>query len=114
MVVDEYSFGHITIDGTAYTQDVVILPEAVRSPWWREEGHELRPADLDAVLESAVDTLVIGTGYYGRMAVPEATRKALKDGGIEPLVARTERATAELNRLADTGACLAGAFHLTC
>lgn len=114
MVVEAYSFGRITIDGASYTQDVLILPDGVHSPWWRAAGHELRAADLEGVLDAPLAYLVIGTGYYGRMAVPEATRATLAAQGIEPVIARTERASAELNRLAANGAAVAGAFHLTC
>ena len=115
MSVDSYAFGRITIDGQAYAKDVLILPgRGVHSPWWRQAGHNLTPEDLAEVLADPPETLVIGTGYYGNMAVPEATLAALRERGIEPLVARTADAVAELNRLQRESARIAAALHLTC
>ncbi|MFA9461018.1 Mth938-like domain-containing protein [Thiohalorhabdus methylotrophus] len=114
-MIDDYAFGRITIEGRVYTKDVLLLPgEEVHSPWWRREGHSLDPADLEALLEDPPETLVIGTGFYGNMDVPEKTLKALRDKGVEPRVARTTQAVEELNRLMRTSARIAAALHLTC
>ena len=114
MSVDAYAFGRITIDGRAYSKDVLILPRGVHSPWWRKEGHSLDPEDLEDVLADPPDTLVIGTGYYGKMDVPEKTLRFLQERGVEPRVARTSQAVEELNRLQEEAASVAGALHLTC
>lgn len=115
MSVDSYSFGRISIDGQVHSRDVLILPsQAVWSPWWRKEGHSLALEDLEAVLDEAPDTLVIGTGYYGNMEVPDRTLEGLRQRGIEPWIARTGEAVAELNRLQRHSASVAAALHLTC
>ncbi len=114
MSVDAYAFGRITINGQAFSKDVLVLPRGVLSPWWRKEGHSLDPEDLDDVLADPPETLVIGTGYYGKMDVPEKTLKALRAKGIEPRVARTSQAVEELNRLQRESVRVAAALHLTC
>ncbi|HKJ88573.1 MAG TPA: Mth938-like domain-containing protein [Gammaproteobacteria bacterium] len=115
MAVEDYVFGRITIEGRVYTKDVLLLPgDGVRSPWWRREGHSLDPADLEEVLADPPETLVIGTGFYGNMDVPEKTLKVLREQGIDPRVARTGQAVEELNRLMATSARIAAALHLTC
>ena len=114
MAVDDYRFGRIAVNGRVYTKDVLILPAGVQSPWWRGEGHRLAPADLEAVLADPPDTLVIGTGYYGNMAVPEETVAVLEREGVAVWVGRTTEAVAELNRLQQEAARVAGALHLTC
>lgn len=115
MSVEDYGFGRITIDGRAYAKDVIIFPDSrVHSPWWRKQGHRLEPEDLAELLADPPATLVIGTGYYGNMAVPERTLEALRERGVEPLVARTGEAVAELNRLQQESARIAAALHLTC
>lgn len=115
MSVDSYSFGRISIDGQVHSRDVLILPsQGVWSPWWRREGHSLALEDLEAVLEESPETLVVGTGYYGNMEVPEKTLEGLRQRGIEPRIARTTEAVAELNRLQRHSVHVAAAFHLTC
>jgi hypothetical protein len=114
MTVDAYSFGEIRIDGKPYTSDVIVWPGRVKSPWWRAEGHNLCPADLDEVLRAPPKVLVIGTGYYGRMRVPPETLSALQAQGIEVHVGKTSEAVAELNRLARESADVVAALHLTC
>ncbi|MFP4561434.1 MAG: Mth938-like domain-containing protein [Thiohalorhabdus sp.] len=114
MAVDDYAFGRITIGGRVYTKDVLLLSDGVHSPWWRKEGHSLDPGDLEGLWANPPEVLVIGTGYYGNMDVPEKTLKALRDQGIEPRVARTTQAVEELNRLMGSSARIAAALHLTC
>lgn len=115
MTVDAYTFGRITIDGQDHSRDVLIFPDSeVRSPWWRRQGHSLGLEDLDPILEDPPEVLVIGTGYYGNMEVPDKTFQGLRERGIEPRAARTSEAVAELNRLQKQAVSVAAAFHLTC
>jgi len=57
MRISLYDFGKITVDGAAFTRDVIIGPGGVDSPWWRQEGHNLVPQDLDAVWRQSPDVL---------------------------------------------------------
>jgi len=41
--IEAYRFGRISIDGRAYTGDLIICPDGIRTDWWRPEGHSLRP-----------------------------------------------------------------------
>ena len=116
MAIDDYAFGRITIDGQRYTSDVIVLPDGVRDGWWRKEGHSLAVEDLGEVAAARPAVLIVGTGAYGRMAVPEATRRWLAAQGIEVHIAPTSEAAKLLNELlaADPAGRVAGAFHLTC
>ncbi len=114
MTIDAYAFGEIRIDGKPYSSDVIIWPDHVQCPWWRGQGHVLAPHDLEQLLAAPPRVLVIGTGYYGRMAVPPETLAALQAQGIELHVSRTPEAVAEFNRLARDCADVVAAFHLTC
>ncbi|HFD81637.1 MAG TPA: hypothetical protein ENK05_14790 [Gammaproteobacteria bacterium] len=113
-MIDSYSFGKIEIDGNPYTSDVIIWPDHVKSPWWRAKGHVLAVDDLTDVLARPPHDLVIGTGYFGRMKVPEETKAALQSRGIRLHVHRTTEAVEEFNRLARESADVVAAFHLTC
>ncbi len=112
--ISAYEFGRIVVDGETHTRDVVIHPGRVEGPWWRREGHRLHAEDLAEVWASTPETLVVGTGYYGRMIVPQEIIDAVQAKGIEILTARTPDAVATFNRLSASGRKVVGALHLTC
>lgn len=114
MRIETYDFGRIRIDGKTYTSDVIILPQQVRDSWWRSEGHRLQIEDLTDVISAKPDVLVVGTGYYGQMAVPAATRDFLEAEGIKVYTARTAEAVREFNELQKNIANVVAALHLTC
>ena len=113
--IDDYRFGHIRIDGSDYSDDVMIVGGQVLSPWWREHGgHVYDLRDMAALLEEVPPAVVLGTGRYGRVRIPDETRQALEEAGAEVVVARTPEAVEEYNRRADEGQDVAAALHLTC
>ncbi len=115
MKIDEYLPGsHIRVGGRIYRQDLKIVQGEVRSDWWRARGHRLDAEDVEDILGARPQTLVIGTGYAGRMHVPETTRAAISGRGIQVVAEPTPRAVRTFNRLAEAGLAVAGAFHLTC
>lgn len=111
--VKNYSFGKMEVDGERYSKDLVLLPDRVESNWWRERGHRLAVEDLQEVFDAAPDVLVVGTGAYGAMKVPDETRRAIEAEGIELHIAQTGDAWRTYNRLQEQRRA-AGAFHLTC
>jgi len=111
--IDSYRFGRIVIDGEAYTKDVIILPDGVIPNWWRDEGHRLKPGDLERVLDAGPKTLVVGQGAYGRMGVDVATRQLVAEAGVELIELSTSEAVERYNQLRDRGD-VAAALHLTC
>jgi len=111
--VEDYRFGRIVVDGEQYTNDLILLPDRVAANWWRKEGHRLDVEDLQEALDAAPDVLVVGTGAYGLMKVPQETHAAVKAAGIELRAAPTGDAWQVYNKLRDQQRT-AGAFHLTC
>jgi hypothetical protein len=114
MRIDHYSFGRIVVDGHTYDTDVIIFSDHVQARWWRREGHRLEREDLASVMVDPPRMLVIGTGYFGRMKVPEETLAFLRGLGVEVRVAKTGDAVRELNRLQKESARIVAALHLTC
>lgn len=113
MQIENYNFGSITVDGKKYSADLIILPDRVFPNWWRSKGHQLLPEDLDKVIEVAPQRLIIGTGAYGMMKVPQSTLDFLADNGIEAIALKTADACTRFNESpADVNT--AAAFHLTC
>jgi hypothetical protein len=114
MEITNYEFGRIYVDGKAYTSDLLLMGEKVQDSWWRKEGHRLQVEDLDSVVDAQPDFLVVGTGYYGRMVVPEETKTFLQSKEIRLFAAPTGEAVQELNKRLEEGSKVAGALHLTC
>jgi len=111
--IDHYSFGRISIQGKTYTFDVIIFPERVDPSWLRREGHFLHMDDLKSVVHARPEVIVIGTGYYGRMQVPNDVPVNLGTHGMEVRIAKTPEAVDLFNEISSrkkTIACL----HLTC
>lgn len=114
MKIETYDFGRISIDGKTYTSNVIILPQKVRGSWWRSEGHCLHVDDLADVIAARPDVLVVGTGYYGNMVVPSATKSFLEAKGIRVHTAKTPEAVKEFNKLQQKIGKVVAALHLTC
>ncbi len=113
MKITRCSFGNITIDGKTYSKDVIIYPDHVYCPWWRKEGHVLHTEDLSDIIKAKLSTLIIGTGYYGALRVPDKIPGYLRAHNIEVILGKTPEAVDQYNNRADTKDCIA-AFHLTC
>ena len=111
--IDAYQFGRIEIDKKVYRKDIIITPAGVVPDWWRAKGHSLSLADLTKVIDEQPDVIIIGTGYYGRMQIPDGTRQGLEALGIELLVHPTRDACRFYNTLAGQSKVVA-ALHLTC
>ncbi len=113
-MIDSYSFGSIVVEGKRYTHDIIVFPGKVKEEWWRKEGHSLSLEDLEEVIEFSPEILVVGTGYFGVMKVPEEVKEALERKGISVIVEKTKQAVETFNRLLKEGKKVVGAFHLTC
>jgi hypothetical protein len=114
-MIDRYVRGsHMEVGGQRYGQDLKIVRGQVKGGWWRNRGHYLDLEDMDDIVSAKPEILVIGTGYAENMRVPEATRNALSDRGIDVVAKSTQKAVEDFNRLWKEGKNVAGAFHLTC
>ena len=111
--IEHYAFGTVTIDGTTYRCDVIVLPDRVVPDWRRKRGHGLVLEDLDEVVADPPATLIVGTGASGAMVVPAETVAALEALGIEVITRPTGEAVETYSRLAPDGRVAAG-LHLTC
>jgi len=112
-MIDSYDFGVVFIDGKRYTSDVIIYPDRVNDGWWRKQGHQLGVDDLEDVLESKPDTIVVGTGSPGLMVVLPETEKLIKFKGIKLIVQPTKEACKTYNELSPSQKVIA-LLHLTC
>ena len=114
MVIESYAFGKIVIDGQVYERDVILTRDHVWDGWWREEGHRLSVADLEQAFAASPVILVVGTGSFGRVRVPDETRKEIERRGIELHVLPTGKAVKLYNRFESNGQNVVAALHLSC
>ncbi|UCD41861.1 MAG: hypothetical protein JSV69_15060 [Chloroflexota bacterium] len=112
-IIDSYQFGKIIIDGEVHRKDVILLPSQVIGNWWRKEGHNLHVSDLQEVLATDIEVLVVGQGANRRMQIKTEVRDALQAAGIELISLSTQEACQEYNRRA-AAQRTAAALHLTC
>ena len=113
-MIEIYSFGSMTVMRKKYRNDLKIIGNQIIGDWWRREGHALYAEDIDDILYSAVEILVVGTGAYGSMKVTEDAAKAIEGRGINLVAVPTKEAVSIFNILHTDGKRVAGAFHLTC
>ena len=113
MNIKSYSFGKMVVDGQAYKSDLIIYPDKINSSWWRKEGHLVQSKDLSDILAVNAEVLIIGTGYFGLMKVPDELRKELIGRNIELYIEKTSRAVEIFNSINIKKMTIA-AFHLTC
>lgn len=119
--IERFEWGRFQIEGTVHTEDgegvgkdICILHGEVL-PWEARHGHRLKPAMLEIVLDEDIDVLVIGTGVYGRIKVPNRTIKAAEDAGIgRVIIEKSEDACEAYNALAQAGEKVALLAHGTC
>jgi hypothetical protein len=114
MRIEKYSFGSITINGKVYTKDVIIFSNKVFSPWWREEGHSLSLKDLKEAIDAKPSLLIIGTGAYGVMNIPDETLKILEEKNINTVYAKTGEAVKIYNEKLQENKNIIACLHLTC
>ncbi|MFW9853452.1 MAG: Mth938-like domain-containing protein [Candidatus Thorarchaeota archaeon] len=112
--VDNYEFGLINVSGESYSRDLIILPDTIITDWWRLKGHELCREDLVHLLKRPIQLLIIGTGYNGRMKVPDELTEELESFGIDVIVKDSRNAVELYNQLVNQRQDLALALHLTC
>ena len=104
----------MTVGGSTFREALILLPDRILPGWRRKEGHRLAEGDLEKVIESGPDILVVGTGATGAMSVSPSLRKLLAARGIALVSDRTEAASRRYNELLEEGLRVAGCFHLTC
>ncbi len=113
--IERYSFGTMVISSSRYSSDLKILGNRIIYPWWRRKGHLVEIEDVEDLLESSIEVLVIGKGDPGMMKVSNSLKQELEERDIRLIELPTAEAAKVFNELTarDRGIIGAG-FHLTC
>ncbi|MCP2520579.1 Mth938-like domain-containing protein [Candidatus Aminicenantes bacterium AC-335-B20] len=113
MIIKSYTFGQMIVNDRKYTSDLIIFPDRIKDSWWRKKGHSLCKEDIKEILSEKPEVLIIGTGFYGIMKVPDDLREFIKEQGIELYIEKTKKAVTLFNEMFQSKKTV-GAFHLTC
>ena len=121
MIIKEYKFGSITINGKDYAYDVEVCWTGEVLDWWRNESHIIDLPDIQRALEQKPDLIIIGTGAYGLAKITEKAKQAIKEQRIELIIDKTEEAVRTFNIIKQNSKeeegkqkKVIGLFHLTC
>jgi len=113
-MITEFSFGRIVANGQTCNNDIKIVRGTLVPDWWRKSGHTVEIEDVQDVLDSHPEILVIGKGQPGYMRLTGALREHLAVKGIKLIEEPTARAVETFNRLIEEGGRVAGGFHVGC
>ena len=115
MHINSYQFGKIIIEGQSYYKDVIVLPDRIIHPWWRDQGHLLQIKNLESNLEDIhAELLVVGTGQFGIMKLDPAFVKWCDRLNMRLISSKTGSAVKAFNQNTALSENVVGAFHLTC
>ena len=113
-MIESFSFGVMIIDGRRITSDLIIYPNGrIQDGWWRSRGHSLIRRDIQALVDSGPEVIIVGMGVNGLMQPKPGLEKWIQKQGIEFIAAPNDKAVAVYNQQigkAKIGAC----FHLSC
>jgi hypothetical protein len=116
--IDSFKFGSITIDGNKYTHDVLIRPNGEVKKRKKKLSKAIYGTSHTISLEEAkhidkmhANTLLIGTGQYGRVKLSAEAEEIFAKKGCEVILLPTPQAIQVWNEMEQEAI---GFFHITC
>jgi len=120
MKIDSTEFGSITVNGTLYSNDILIQlsGEVVKrkkklSKKHYGTSHIISLEEADFVYEKGCDTLVLGTGQYGNVKLSPEAAEFFEYHGCRVLQMPTPDAIEAYNKTRGKIRAI-GLFHVTC
>lgn len=112
------SFGSITIDGQMFNHDVLIRQDGTirkrkkkLSKKFYGTSHKISREEAEFIYEDGAQTLILGTGQYGRVHLSEEAQEYFDEKGLSVIAAATPEAIQRWNEV--QGEAI-GLFHVTC
>ena len=113
-MITDFSFGRIVVEGQICKSDIKIVRARLITDWWRRSGHSVEIEDVQDILDSDSNILVIGRGQPGYMRVSKSLRRHLEENNIQLIEEPTSEAVRSFNRYYREGKYVAGGFHVSC
>ncbi len=124
MRIEDTSYGIIKISGKTYTHDIYILPSGDikirdKSHSHRIKGHrELAKWELEKLIETEPDIIIIGSGQYGELPLDKSTESWFEFQKLEKrfriLKDRTPIILERANEFFERNKRVAAVLHITC
>jgi len=112
IALEATSFGSITISGKNYDHDVYVFWDGTVE---RRVGDHTVPArQMEYIIRSKPEIVIIGTGQFGIVRVPSESEKLAKEQDIEVVKARTPQAIRIFNEAMKKGKRVSAIIHVTC
>lgn len=116
MLIEEFSFGSIRIDGTLYDHDVVVDCGSIRKRKKKpsKKFHEAfghTPLSVEEAIPWNCRQLVIGTGAYGNLPVMDEVKREAKRRNVNLLILPTAQAIEVLQENPQHNNAI---LHVTC
>jgi hypothetical protein len=117
-VIDDTSFGSISVDGVPYDHDIIITLEGKVKKRKKKlsksvygTSHTLSLPEIEYVYQEEAKAIIIGSGQYGVTRLSEEALSFLAERGCPVSIQSTPEAIMEWNSL--DGKQI-GLFHITC
>ncbi len=116
MLITDYKFGSIIIDGREYTHDVEVRSQTEETlPWERTKSHVVDVEDVEKALDQNPDLIIIGDGHSSVAKITDNAKKEMERRKIELIIKQTAEAVEKFNEeMAKREKRVIGLFHLTC
>lgn len=121
MKIDSTEFGSISVDGTTYSHDILIRlsGEVVKrkkklSKKYYGTSHIISRDEAEFIYEKGCDTLVLGAGQGGNVALSPEAGEFFKDHDCRVILEPTPDAIKTYNIKTGGKAKTIGLFHVTC
>ncbi|MDD5528525.1 MAG: MTH938/NDUFAF3 family protein [bacterium] len=113
MEIKRFGSGQVRIGDIIYTRDIIIYPDRIETSWWRDANHLVQLKDLQKILNTPPQVLIIGTGPFNEMKIDNNVKEICDSKGIKLITENTQKACEIYNELKKQNLNIVTALHLT-
>ena len=110
-MIESVSLGKLLFKGKVSRSDTIVYKDHMNTKWWIENRTCIEPGDLEEVIKSEPEVVVVGLGFMMPIKISDAAVAALKNKGIEVFVEKSEQAAELFNKYTAEKKTV-GLFHL--